>query len=181
MPRLSSFYGITIARFWREQNHPVAHFHAEYGEHAASFAVDGRLLAGSLPPRALRLVREWASLHQDELLANWEQSATWSRWWRSSRCRSIVAMTDVPPLLRVTHVEVLGDHELRLTFDDGLVGDVAFEDHEWRGVLAPLRDPARFEDVGIEMGTLCWPGGLDIAPEPLYEEARRRRLARPRR
>lgn len=58
--------------FWREQNHPVAHFHAEYGEHAASFAVDGRLLAGSLPPRALRLVREWASLHQDELLANWE-------------------------------------------------------------------------------------------------------------
>jgi hypothetical protein len=59
MPRLSSFYGITIAMFWREQNHPVAHFHAEYGEHAASFAVDGRLLAGSLPPRALRLVREW--------------------------------------------------------------------------------------------------------------------------
>ena len=33
MPRLSSFYGITIAMFWREQNHPVAHFHAEYGEH----------------------------------------------------------------------------------------------------------------------------------------------------
>lgn len=90
-------------------------------------------------------------------------------------------MSDVPPLRRVTHVEVLGDHELRLTFDDGLVGDVAFEDHEWRGVLAPLRDPARFEDVGIEMGTLCWLGGLDIAPEPLYEEARRRPLERSRR
>lgn len=73
MPRLSSFYGITIAMFWREHNHPVAHFHAEYGEHAASFAIDGTLLAGSLPPRAMRLVREWAELHQDELLANWER------------------------------------------------------------------------------------------------------------
>ncbi len=81
-------------------------------------------------------------------------------------------MADVPPLARVTHVEVLGDHELRLTFDDGVVGDVAFEDHEWRGVLAPLRDPARFAEVGIEMGTLCWPQGLDMAPEPLYAQAR---------
>jgi len=31
MPRLSYFYGIKIALFWREHNHPVAHFHAEYG------------------------------------------------------------------------------------------------------------------------------------------------------
>ncbi len=83
-------------------------------------------------------------------------------------------MTEVPPLPRVTHVEVLGDHELRLTFGDGVVGDVSFEAHEWRGVLAPLRDPARFAEVGIEMGTLCWLGGLDMAPEPLYEEAGQR-------
>jgi hypothetical protein len=73
MPRLSYFYGIRIAMFWREHNHPVAHFHAEYGEHVASFAIDGTLLAGSLPPRALRLVREWTALHEDELLANWER------------------------------------------------------------------------------------------------------------
>jgi len=31
------------------------------------------LLAGSLPPRALRLVKEWALAHEDELLANWER------------------------------------------------------------------------------------------------------------
>jgi len=29
------------------------------------------MLAGTFPPRALRLVREWAQLHQGELLANW--------------------------------------------------------------------------------------------------------------
>ena len=58
--------------FWGEQP-PRRAFHAEYGEHAASFAIDGTLLAGSRPPRAMRLVREWAELHQAELLANWER------------------------------------------------------------------------------------------------------------
>ncbi|MEJ7891477.1 MAG: DUF2442 domain-containing protein [Solirubrobacteraceae bacterium] len=80
-------------------------------------------------------------------------------------------MPDVASLPRITQVDVLGDHALRLTFADGVVGDVAFEDHEWRGVLEPLRDPALFARVGIEMGTLCWPDELDMAPEPLYEEA----------
>ena len=85
-------------------------------------------------------------------------------------------MADVPPLPRIVDVEVLGDHALRLTFDDGVVGDVTFSDEEWRGVLAPLRDQKLFAKVGIEMGTLCWPGELDIAPEPLYAEARRNRV-----
>jgi len=72
LPRISFFYGITIAMYWREQNHPVPHFHASYGEHRASIGVDGALLAGSLPLRALRLVEEWARAHEAELLANWE-------------------------------------------------------------------------------------------------------------
>jgi hypothetical protein len=29
---------------------------------------------GPLPTRALRLVREWAQLHSDELLANWQRA-----------------------------------------------------------------------------------------------------------
>jgi Domain of unknown function (DUF4160) len=33
--------------------------------------MNGDILAGSFPPRALRLVRQWAQLHQDERLANW--------------------------------------------------------------------------------------------------------------
>jgi hypothetical protein len=36
--------------------------------------VDGNLLAGSLEPRALQFVREWASLRRDEILANWERA-----------------------------------------------------------------------------------------------------------
>jgi hypothetical protein len=81
-------------------------------------------------------------------------------------------------LIPITGVEVIGDHELRLTFADGIVGDVAFDETEWRGVFEPLRDPQRFARVAIETGTVVWPEeGLDMAPEPLYEEACRRRVS----
>jgi hypothetical protein len=74
VPRISAFYGIVIAMFWNEGVHARPHFHAEYGGHKASIAVDGTVLGGSLPARALGFVREWASLHEAELLANWERA-----------------------------------------------------------------------------------------------------------
>ena len=53
------------------------HFHAVYGEHEAQVAIDGpRLMHGSLPPRALGLAMEWAAIHVDELLADWELAST---------------------------------------------------------------------------------------------------------
>jgi hypothetical protein len=78
-------------------------------------------------------------------------------------------------LVDITGVDVVADHTLRLTFADGTVGDVEFADQEWRGVLEPLRDPAFFAEVRVdpESGTVAWPNGVDLAPEPLYEEARR--------
>mgnify|MGYP000657410653 CR=1 FL=1 len=78
-------------------------------------------------------------------------------------------------LVDVTAVEIVADFRLRLTFADGTVGDVDFRGREWRGVLEPLRDPDFFSRVTVdrEAGTISWPGGLDLAPEPLYEEARR--------
>ena len=70
MPRVSEFYGIVIAMFYNE--HGPAHFHAVYGEHHASVGIDPvRIVEGSLPPRTLRLVREWAATHQHELQDDW--------------------------------------------------------------------------------------------------------------
>ena len=83
-------------------------------------------------------------------------------------------------LIDVTGVEVIGDHKLRLTFEDGVVGDIAFDDTEWQGVFEPLRDPKRFARVSIEGPTIVWPDdGLDMAPEPLYEEACANRVRDP--
>lgn len=79
--------------------------------------------------------------------------------------------TDLPA---VTGVAVLGEHVLRLLFSDGTAGDVEFSAERWTGVLAPLSDPAYFARVTIdtEAGTLTWPDGIDLAPEPLYEQAK---------
>jgi hypothetical protein len=76
-------------------------------------------------------------------------------------------------LVDVTAVEVLGGHRLRLTFADGTIGDVDLSRLEWRGVLEPLADHAFFAQVFVdpESGTIAWPNGVDLAPEPLYEEA----------
>ena len=74
MPRISFFYGITIAMFWDERGHQTPHFHAADSGCNASLALDGTILAGSLPPRALKLVRRWAPLHQAELAVNWRRA-----------------------------------------------------------------------------------------------------------
>jgi hypothetical protein len=92
-------------------------------------------------------------------------------------------MTSAAYLPAVTAVEVIAEYELRLTFDDGTVGDVSFSNRDWTGVFEPLRDPARFAQVEVDpqFATIVWPeDGLDMAPEPLYEEARRRQVQRHR-
>lgn len=73
MPELSRFYGIIIRMYFSD--HPPPHFHAKYGEHEAVIGIaDLSILAGSLPGRALGLVAEWASLHQQELLESWKRA-----------------------------------------------------------------------------------------------------------
>jgi hypothetical protein len=72
VPRISAFYGIVIWMY--RPDHPPPHFHAQYGEAWAQVAFDGLVLGGSLPPRALRLVRQWARLHPNELQADWERA-----------------------------------------------------------------------------------------------------------
>jgi hypothetical protein len=83
-------------------------------------------------------------------------------------------------LVDVTGVEVAGEHRSRLTFADDVVGEVDFRGTEWKGILAPLADLSFFSQVRVdpEAGTVAWPNGVDFAPEPLYEEARRQQLQR---
>jgi Protein of unknown function (DUF2442) len=73
----------------------------------------------------------------------------------------------------VVGVAVLGDHVLRLLFSDGTVGDVDFTGEHWTGVLELLNDPDYFARVSIDSvaGTVVWPDGIDLAPEPLYAQA----------
>jgi hypothetical protein len=81
-------------------------------------------------------------------------------------------MSSTRPAWLIKGVAVIGEHKLRLLFEDGTVGDVSFVDDRWDGVFAPLGDPDRFANVTVLHGTLFWPDhDLDWAPEPLYEAA----------
>lgn len=70
MPAISMFYGIVITMNWVDHRPP--HFHARYGEHKASYSLEGDLLAGSMPEKQGKLITAWAAIHTDELAANWE-------------------------------------------------------------------------------------------------------------
>ena len=72
MPRISSFYGITILMFFGDHNPPDVH--ARYAGQVARVALDGTVLDGEIPRRAIRLVSEWISLHQAELEICWERA-----------------------------------------------------------------------------------------------------------
>ena len=66
MPEISRFLGIVIAMYYNEHNPP--HFHARYGNFKIEISIKTlTILAGKLPPKALGLVMEWATLHQDDL------------------------------------------------------------------------------------------------------------------
>jgi Domain of unknown function (DUF4160) len=85
VPRISAFYGIIIWLY--RADHPPPHFHAQYGDDWAQISIStGRVLEGSLPPRALRLVREWTRLHRGELHVNWD------------RAQGDEPLTAIPPL-----------------------------------------------------------------------------------
>ena len=86
MPTVSTFYGILIKMFFND--HAPPHFHAEYAEFKATVDIRHlRVLEGELPRRALDLVLDWAKLHREELLNDWDL------------CRAREAPKPIAPLL----------------------------------------------------------------------------------
>ena len=71
MPTISMFYGILIRMYWND--HAPPHFHVEYGEYRAQYLIETLVLSrGQLPRRAHALVFEWAAMHRNELMEDWE-------------------------------------------------------------------------------------------------------------
>ena len=71
MPRICYFLGISVYMYWNE--HGVPHFHAIYGDYAASISIEtGEVLGGELPRKVTELVREWLDLYRQELLEDWK-------------------------------------------------------------------------------------------------------------
>lgn len=71
MPTISAFYGMLIQMFWNE--HAPPHFHVVYGDCEALIDIRKlEIIEGRLPRRAQVLVIDWAEMHQEELLEDWQ-------------------------------------------------------------------------------------------------------------
>jgi hypothetical protein len=81
-------------------------------------------------------------------------------------------MTGLTP--DITDVAVIRHGLLRLTFADGLSGEVEILDRMRGPVFERARNAEGFTKVSIdrETGTVIWPGGADLAPDTLYERVR---------
>ena len=72
MPIISVFFGIVIRMYYKE--HEPGHFRAEHQGQQGKFDFSGEKTVGNIQSgTALRLIREWAVLHQADLLENWAQ------------------------------------------------------------------------------------------------------------
>ena len=70
MPEMARFYGIVIKVFFGD--HPPPHLHAIYEEYNALFGIESlKIIEGDLLSRAEKLVTEWATLYQAELMEMW--------------------------------------------------------------------------------------------------------------
>ena len=59
--------------YFQQSEHNPPHIHATYGEHVAAVDIqNGNVLEGYLPAKALEMVREWISIHKDDLTKIWD-------------------------------------------------------------------------------------------------------------
>ena len=70
----------------------------------------------------------------------------------------------------ITAARVVRHGVLRLTFADGLSGEVEVLDRMRGPVCEHARTIEGFTAVSVdsESGTVVWPGGADLAPDTLY-------------
>ena len=75
MPVIARFYGILIKMYFSQSEHGIPHFHAVYNEFNGVFAIDTlEMIEGDLPIRSQKLVKEWGTQYQNELLRMWQNN-----------------------------------------------------------------------------------------------------------
>lgn len=80
-------------------------------------------------------------------------------------------------MIRVTEARALADYRLWIRFSDGCEGEVdlkAFIESDSRPIVSALRDRAVFAAIRVEMDTVLWENGFDLAPEFLHERVKSR-------
>lgn len=78
-------------------------------------------------------------------------------------------------MIWVTEAKYLGDYNIELKFSDTFSGKANLEKtilEDGRPIFAELKDINKFSKFKVDMDTLIWENGLDLAPEYLYSLAK---------
>jgi hypothetical protein len=77
----------------------------------------------------------------------------------------------------ITHCGVLDDYKIAVTFADGTTGIADLSPRLSQGPQGDgfdvLCDKQVFSKVYLEHGALTWPGGVDLAPDAMYERIKK--------
>lgn len=74
-------------------------------------------------------------------------------------------------MIWVTEAKALPDHRLWVRFSDGKDGEVDLKEFifvDTRPIVMALRDAAVFAAINVDMDTVVWANGFDLAPEYLH-------------
>lgn len=75
MPELSRFYGIIIKMYFNDTSqHHKPHIHAFYGDYEAVIAIDGQMLAGSMPTKQLKIINGWLAIYEEQVYEAWNHA-----------------------------------------------------------------------------------------------------------
>ncbi len=77
-------------------------------------------------------------------------------------------------MIKILEARYLGNFQIALIFSDGKEGTFDGRALLLRSgtLLEPLRDENYFQRFFLDIGTLCWPNGLELSPSRLYEIVR---------
>lgn len=72
MPIIARFYGMVVKMYYFSNEHNPPHIHVIYGDCVGVINIlNGKMIQGDLPSRALKIIEEWTLLHSHELLEMW--------------------------------------------------------------------------------------------------------------
>jgi hypothetical protein len=76
----------------------------------------------------------------------------------------------------ITHFKILPNYKIEVSFADGTSGIADLAPRLSQGPLGdgfdPLCDEKIFSQAFPEHGALTWPGGIDLAPDAMYQRIR---------
>ena len=75
-------------------------------------------------------------------------------------------------LLDVVNVEAKANYVLHLEFENGEIRIFDMSPYMDKKPFVELKGSPRFAMASVLFGTVVWPGGIDIAPETLYDRSR---------